>query len=564
MDRERAFPSFRDAWIVFEDDALVVVDKPPFVPFQAVEQGRADDLVSRLRAHLEARGAHGYLGVHQRLDKDTSGLVLLVRDREANARVAAQFERRQVQKTYLACVLGWPRGRDRATLRDVLEEGEGGRVRVAGHARGRGKLAVTHVRVRARRGDRALLELTLETGRTHQARVQLAHAGAPIAGDALYGGAPAPRLLLHAHALGLDHPRGGRLALEAPAPDDFSEWLERGDLGVRVYDDERALARALAHACAKRYALARAAETTCFRLVNEDGDALPALAVDAYGDHLVAQLHASDDVWSEPRRARVLDALGALGFHGVYLKLRPRQANVLVDTRREDVAPKDPVRGGPAPDPLVVREEGMPLLVRLGDGLSTGVFLDQRANRARVRAAASGKRVLNLFSYTCAFTVAAVLGGATASTSVDASPSALERGRANLLGVSADLARHALVADDAFAWLGRAARKGERFDLVVLDPPSYSKSRARRFVADSDYGELAAAALALLAPGGAMLACTNHRGISTDRFRKVLRRAAEQAKRPVAQLKDLAAPPDFPVAFGADPAMKSCWLRLST
>lgn len=328
MDRERAFPSFDAAWIVQRDDAVVVVDKPPFVPFQATDAARGDDLVSRLRGFFEREGEHGYLGIHQRLDKDTSGLVLLVRDKAANARVAAQFESRAVEKTYLACVAGWPRGRDRATLRDALAEGEDGRIQVVA-ARGskRGKVAVTHVRVRERRGERALLELTLETGRTHQARVQLAHAGAPIAGDVLYGGPRAPRLMLHAHALELEHPSGGRLALRAPAPEDLGDWLERGDRGASIFDDVRALRRALAHAAAKRFALAHAAQTSCFRLVHEGGDALPALAVDVYGDHFVAQLHSSDEAWGDPaRRERVLDALEALGPDGRHSYIRQRNA----------------------------------------------------------------------------------------------------------------------------------------------------------------------------------------------------------------------------------------------
>src|SRR5690606_4249900 len=133
--------------------------------------------------------------------------------------------------------------------------------------------ARTVVRVRARRGDRALLELVLETGRTHQARVQLAHAGAPIAGDALYGGPPAGRMMLHAEALELAHPRTGeRLVLRAPAPPELDLWLARGDVGAGVYDDEAALDRALAHAVERRWALGRSADrdpperrTTAFR-----------------------------------------------------------------------------------------------------------------------------------------------------------------------------------------------------------------------------------------------------------------------------------------------------------
>src|SRR5262249_46100826 len=145
------------------------------------------------------------------LDRETSGVLVFARRREANAGLATQFEGRSVRKTYVACVTGWPGDAARATLRDVLVPDRGGRgrgaARRAKHATG-AQAAVTHVRVLGRRGDRAMLELGLETGRTHQARVQLAHAGAAIAGDPLYGepASAAPRLMLHARAVDLQHP----------------------------------------------------------------------------------------------------------------------------------------------------------------------------------------------------------------------------------------------------------------------------------------------------------------------------------------------------------------------
>jgi len=561
VDRRAVWPDFRDAWVVHDDGTLLVVDKPAGVPSQAADPEQPDDVVTRLRAHLGG----AYLGVHQRLDKDTSGLLVFARRREANASLAAQFEGRSVDKTYVACVTGWPRGRDRATLRDAIAADKGGAMRVVtGRAPG-GKPAVTHVKVLARSGDRAMLELSLETGRTHQARVQLAHARAPIAGDALYGGARAPRLMLHASALSLEHPATGRRArFEAPPPAELEAWLEHGDPADAVYDDEQALSRVLARALERRWGLGRSEATTAFRLVNEDGDALPRLAVDVYDAWLVAQLYGDDGPWADrARRDRVLDRLHALGFDGIYLKLRPRQANLLVDTRREDLAPAHPVRGAAAPDEIAILENAMPLLVRLGDGLSTGVFLDQRANRQRVRAMAAGKRVGNLFAYTCAFSVAAALGGAARTVSVDASAAALERGRANLARAGLLGGDHAFVADDAFTWLARAARRGERFDLVVLDPPSYSTTRRGRFVAESDYAGLAADALAVLAPGGRLLACTNHRGISPGRFRRILFDAARLAKREVAQVKDLPEPADYPVAPGGEPHMKSALVTLA-
>jgi 23S rRNA (cytosine1962-C5)-methyltransferase len=599
LDRRAIWPDFRDAWVIHDDGALLVVDKPAGVPSQAALATQPDDIVTRLRSFLAERdgrtGETPYLGIHQRLDQATSGVIVFATRKEANARLAAQFEGRAVEKSYLACVTGWPRGRERVTLSDALAPDGGrhvrgsaaawsrpeGKMRVAKPREPGAKKAVTQVKVLARRGERTMLELVLETGRTHQARVQLAHAGAPIAGDALYGGAPAPRLLLHASALGLEHPlTGKRMRFAAPAPAEFDEWMTRGDLGEAVYDDSAALQRALARALERRWGLGRSGTTTAFRLVNEEGDGLPRLAVDVYDAWLVAQLydgtspappergqHQDDGgEWgsSASRRTRVLDALHALGFDGVYLKVRPRQANVLVDTRREDIAPAQPVRGQPAPAELTILEEGMPLLVRLADGLSTGLFLDQRANRGRVRSLAGGRSVGNLFAYTCAFTVAAAFGGALRTVSVDASVVALERGRENLRNAGVlDRGEHTFVAEDAFAWLARAAKRGDTFDLVILDPPSYSTTKRRRFVADSDYTELAASALHIVAPHGALLACTNHRGISRQRFRRILHDACRAAGRQAVQVKDLTELPDYPVPPRGEGHMKSALVRVA-
>ncbi|MGH7270523.1 MAG: class I SAM-dependent rRNA methyltransferase, partial [Polyangiaceae bacterium] len=200
----------------------------------------------------------------------------------------------------------------------------------------------------------------------------------------------------------------------------------------------------------------------------------------------------------------------------------------------------------------------------LGDGLSTGLFLDQRANRARVRDLARGRSVLNLFAYTCGFSVVAALGGATRTVSVDASAAALERGRANMdrAGAAAG-GDHTFVAMDAFAWLARAARRGDRYGLVIVDPPSYSTTKRGRFVAESDYVDLAAAALGVVLPWGKLLACTNHRGISPARFRRIVFDAARSAKRDVLQVKDLAGGTDFPATAGGESNMKSVLVTLA-
>jgi 23S rRNA (cytosine1962-C5)-methyltransferase len=171
---------------------------------------------------------------------------------------------------------------------------------------------------------------------------------------------------------------------------------------------------------------------------------------------------------------------------------------------------------------------------------------------------AGGTSVVNLFAYTCAFSAAAAAGGAWRTISVDASVAALERGRENLrVAGLLDAAEHHFVAEDAFAWLATAARKRERHDLVLLDPPSYSTTKKRRFVAESDYAELAAAALAIVRPGGKLLACVNHRGISPAKFRRAMFDAARTARVELAQVKDLPTPSDYPVASGEVSHLKS-------
>jgi 23S rRNA (cytosine1962-C5)-methyltransferase len=579
LGRRALWPDLDRARVVFEDAAMIVVDKPAGVPSQqasAKGDAVADDLVERVRSFLAARDGvpldRVYLGVHQRLDRATSGVVAYTRKKEANRSFAEQFEGRKVDKRYLAVVTGWPASRKQATLRHHLADGEDGRVDVVSPKTRGAQLAVTHVELVEHVGDRALLSLRLETGRTHQARAQLAAAGAPIAGDRWYGdAAPAPRLMLHAESITLEHPleKGRRVTARAEMPRAFSRFMSQGDASPFAGGtiDAPALADALDLARESRFALGRAgtldphdpACTTAFRLVNEGGDGIPGVALDVYRKHLVVHLYDDEAL---AVREPLLDVLDALGFDGVYVKVRPKQANTLVDTRTEALAPKTTVRGRPADDEFPVIEHGLPYLVRLGDGLSTGIFLDQRENRRRVRALSAGKRVLNLFAYTCPFTLTAAAGGATRTVSVDAARNAIERGQRGLehAGLSGD--HHSFVIDDVFAWVDQAKRRGEVFDLVLLDPPSYSTVGASRFTAEA-YRPLAAKVMPLVAKGGQLLACTNHRKTVRAKLRRLLHEAARDAGRTVAQMKDLPPPADFPPPFGREAHLKSILVKLA-
>lgn len=556
---------FEPGWIVHEDEDLIVVDKPAGMSSQAADESHDDDLLTRLRRFLSARDGVAvgdvYLGVHQRLDRDTSGLVLFTRRREANPALAAQFEGRTVDKRYLAVVERGDVLPAEATLEHRLARGEGGRMRVVEPGAGSkgasdAQVARTKLSVVERRQGRALLQLELLTGRTHQLRVQLAAAGASIAGDRLYGGAPALRLLLHATGLSLAHPLDGRrLELHAAPPLELLRHLEHGE-GDATSDDAL-FSRALELALEARYRLLRAraaAEpTTAMRLLHRRGDGVPGLAVDLYGEHLVAHFFDAPD---EARDRRVLDALERLGPRGIYLKRHPRQKNELGEVRGGELAPELPVRGEAAADDLVVYEHGLPLGVRLGDGLRTGLFLDQRDNRKRVRAVAQGLRVLNLFAYTGGFSVAALAGGAAQAVCVDASARALATSRRNVERLGAT-DRHRVLQDDVFDVLRRMARRGERFDLVVVDPPSYSSTRSRRMRVLDDYSELCAAAMRVLEPSGRLLACINHHGARQSQLRDGVRAAAALAGRTLASLRDTPPQLDFPAPAGQEPDAKS-------
>lgn len=485
------WPAWPEARVIHHDDALLAVDKPAGLSCHPSENPDLSDVRARLSAWLGGR-----LWLPQPIDADVSGVLVFAKTKDANRALAAELTS-GVQKTHAAVVTtaGTPRG-------------YAGRIL----ARGAGRALVTLTSARASQPLRRLLCDSL---------------------------VEAHRLMLHVSELSLHHPSTGEpLTLSAPIPRALYRQL---DPRQPLPGEANEIAERLRVAADRRWAVATGT-TTAFRVANSGGDELPGVELDRYGEFAVVSLRSDEAI---ARREAVLDAVEALGFEGVYLKIRRPHASVLVDTRHADIAPREPVRGSPAPEPLVVHEDGVPLLAALGDGLSTGLFLDQRDGRRwlRERRAAS---VCNLFAYHGAFTVAAIAGGAVKSVTVDAARPALDAALRNLALVGADPQHHELVKADVFSWLKGAAKRGRRFDVVVLDPPSYSTTRRTTFRADRDYRGLAALALATVAPGGAMLACTNHRGIVRAKLQKELERAADDAGVRVERMTPLPDPTDFP------------------
>lgn len=531
------------ARVLHVDSRVLVVDKPSGLPVHGGNVELAEDVVTRLGAWLQARGELSYLAVHQRLDQGTSGVLFLLRDAELNKAVAEEMEAHRSERRYLAVVSGTSPilgKRGSQVFEDrLLTRKAHGQLRV--EVSSRGKPARTRCKVLKRVGERALLELCPETGRTHQLRVQLASRGLPILGDTLYGGAPASRLLLHCQRLGL---ASLDLQAEAPMPELFSEALSEPPTGpteasFTAIPRGNELARCLDDALSRRWPL----RDTCdvLRLVHEYGDGLPGLSADAYGKWVALSIYTPEALEQAPF---IAEHLLERGFAGVYLKQRVR-----ADLRRADqqaLAPNEVFRGEPTPAELQVREGQLKFLVDLQDGLSTGLFVDQRDNRARVLGSARSLRVLNLFSYTCSFSVAAAVGGARETISVDLSGRYLAWGEKNLAlnGVAGPDQR--LLKADAADYLRRAIKREERFELIILDPPSFGSHGKKSFSIQRDYKALAADALRLLTPGGRLLAVTNHRKTSPERFQRWLEEAALDARCKLESLRPSPTPHDCP------------------
>jgi 23S rRNA (cytosine1962-C5)-methyltransferase len=284
-------------------------------------------------------------------------------------------------------------------------------------------------------------------------------------------------------------------------------------------------------------------DTDAYRLVNGEGDGLPGLTVDRYGDYLLLQLYSAG--W-RPHLPAVTKALQELlSPAGIYEKTRPqktRELEAVSETKRYGRL----LGGTPAPDPLTVKENGLQFLVSLERGLNSGLFLDQRRNRRDLMTRVRGKRVLNLFAYTAAFSVAAAAAGASLVTSVDASPGYTEWGRANFGANRLNPKRHEFIVGDCLAVLADLAKSGKRYDVILMDPPSFSTTARSRFTTRGGTADLVAAALLLLTDGGLLIASSNHQKVDTADYLKELRRGALQAGSDLRVITLAGQPEDFP------------------
>lgn len=279
-------------------------------------------------------------------------------------------------------------------------------------------------------------------------------------------------------------------------------------------------------------------QTTAYRLVHGEGDRLPGCVADVYGALAVLRLYGSGVLaHAGALEAALWPRLEALGVDTLLLRTGGRH-EVTVRALR-----------GVAPDaPRAVLEHGMTLLVDPVHGQKTGLFLDHRESRRRVRALSRDRRVLNLYAYTGGFSVAAGLGGAAHVTSVDVAPAAMTLAEATWAANGLPADAHRAVSMDVPAFL--AAERERRYDLIVADPPSFAPSADAVDAALESYRRLHAACLRALVPGGLYLAasCSSH--VSAAAFDETLCDGARRAGRVTQILERHGAPADHPRLSG--------------
>ena len=310
--------------------------------------------------------------------------------------------------------------------------------------------------------------------------------------------------------------------------------------------DEAALAALVRRATALRDRLALDADA--YRLVHAEGDGLPGLVIDRYG--AVAVVEAYEAAW-EPYLEAIASLLAdGLGFSTVLVRPAGRAAR-----------PVRVLRGHMPEVPLVIREGRLRFAVDVEAGQKTGFFLDQRENRRRLGALAGGAEVLNLFSYSGGFAVAALAGGAVRAVNVDASAAALSLARHAYELNGLEVREPDFIEGDAFRVVRDLAAAGQRYGIVVVDPPAFVKRRGDLEGGLRGYRDINLQALRLTAPGGLLFTCSCSALVSEQQFGQALLGAALDAGRGLRVLERRGAGPDHPVsAFCGEAEHLKAWL----
>jgi 23S rRNA (cytosine1962-C5)-methyltransferase len=311
----------------------------------------------------------------------------------------------------------------------------------------------------------------------------------------------------------------------------------------------------------RRRALAASTSTDAYRCIHGENDALAGLVLDRYDTTFVLKLDTA--AWFAHLGSVVPILIERLAPERLVLRM---SRSVRQGAAELDVTDGAMLHGDTPIEPVLFRENGLLFETDVVRGHKTGYFLDQRDNRDRVRTLAEGARVLDLFSCTGGFTVHAAAGGARSTHSVDISAPAIDYGKHNLRHNRADplvarsSARHTV--GDVFAIARQMMGAGERYDLIVVDPPSFAAKRADEDVAKAAYRRLTALAIGLLAPDGVLVQSSCSSRVDAETFFATVHEAASSAGRPLEEIERTTHGVDHPIGFAQGAYLKTLFARV--
>lgn len=286
-----------------------------------------------------------------------------------------------------------------------------------------------------------------------------------------------------------------------------------------------------------RKSLFEDAETTAFRVFNGEGDGIGGLTIDYYDGYFVMSWY-SEGIYQF--KEHVIQSLtNLIDVNGIYEKKR-------FDVKGTYIEDDDFVAGERANFPLIVKENGIHFAIYLNDGAMVGVFLDQRDVRKTIRDKyAAGKHVLNTFSYTGAFSVAAALGGAAKTTSVDLANRSKSKTIEQFSVNGLDYESQDIIVEDVFNYFKYAVRKKLAFDMVILDPPSFARSKKHTFSAGKDYPDLLKQAITITEKNGIIVASSNCSTFGMNKFKGFIEKAFQLTGDKYKLLEEFSLPQDF-------------------
>jgi 23S rRNA (cytosine1962-C5)-methyltransferase len=364
------------------------------------------------------------------------------------------------------------------------------------------------------------------------------------------------------------NPKPGETVVIKTAQNKFiaqASWSPESQISGRVwtfnggdYIDQEFLKQRIANAVALREKLPSLQNTDACRLVASEADALPGVIIDRYGDFLVGQFASQGaEKWKREIAAAAMEITGCKGFY--------ERSDVSV--RKKEGLPESTglLAGENPPEQIEISENDLKYLVDIRHGHKTGFYLDQRENRAALQGFCDGAEVLNCFSYTGGFGVAAHKFGAKSVLNVDSSEDALALAAKNMELNGVSEADYTNVRGDVFKLLREYRKEGRQFDVIVLDPPKFIESKASLERASRGYKDINMLALQLIRPGGCLFTFSCSGLMTADLFNKVVAGAALDANREAVIVKRLSQAADHPtpLAFPEGFYLKGLVLKIN-